>query len=319
MFPELFSIELFGREIPLRTFGPLVALGFLIGVWVGTRLSRRYGADPVHDPQRCQDVAWWVLIGVVAGGRLAYVLVNLGDFVHRPMSVFAIWEGGLVMYGGMILAVLLGCWKARQLGMDLWMSADYGLTAGFLGQAIGRIGCLAVGDDYGRPTTVPWALHVPDPLPKGSLFDPYLAGCTIHPTQIYMSLKALSLFLLGLWLLRRRRFKGQVFCALLAGYAVLRFCVEFFRFDSSARSGIFRHGLSPAEVSARLHEMGIADQLGQIVDESRYRMLLCQGAPGVAPELLLSTSQLISLVVLPLALLLCWRLSRRPEGRLQPL
>ncbi|TAH37850.1 MAG: prolipoprotein diacylglyceryl transferase [Planctomycetota bacterium] len=318
MFPELFSIELFGREFPLRTFGPIVAIGFLIGVWWGTRLSRRYGGDPVADPRRAPDVAWWILIGVVAGGRLAYVLVNLPDYLHRPLAIFAIWEGGLVMYGGLILAVLLGAWKLRQLGMDVWMTADYGLTAGFLGQAIGRLGCLAVGDDYGRPTDVPWALRVPDPLPEHSLFPEFLAGCTIHPTQIYMSLKALALFLLGMWLLRRRAFKGQVFCALLAGYAVLRFIIEIFRFDAEARSGLFRAGMSPEEVRARLQEQGIADAFGGIVDMERYRQLVCSGAPGFTPELLLSTSQIISLVLLPAALVLCWKLSRRPEGRLHP-
>lgn len=312
MWPVLFWLG----DYPLRTFGPLVAIGFLIGVWWGTRLSRRYGADPQLDPQRASDVAWWILIGVIAGGRLAYVLVNAREFLDHPLSVFAIWEGGMVMYGGLILAIVLGAWKARQLGMDLWRTADYGLTAGFLGQAIGRWGCLAVGDDYGAPTTVPWALRVPAELPEGSLFDPNLAGCTIHPTQIYMSLKALALFLLGSWMLRRCwKFKGQIFCTLLAGYAVLRFFIEFFRFDAEARSGIFKAGASPMEVNVRLHELGLADQFGRIIDVARYRQLLCQGTEGVAPELLLSTSQLLSMVMLPLALLLYFVLARRPQNR----
>lgn len=328
MWPELFALELFGRRLPLRTFGLLVAAGFLVGTFCGTRLSRRYGSDPQRDPQRAADVAWWVLIGVVAGGRLGYVLVNLGHFVQHPLEVFAFWQGGLVMYGGLILAVLLGAWKIRQSGMDLWTTADYGLTAGFLGQAIGRWGCLAVGDDYGRPTGVPWAIRIPDAewlREHHSLFPEYLGGCTVHPTQIYMSLKALFLFALGMALLRRRAFKGQVFCILLAGYAVLRFAVECFRLDTEARGGIWRSGSAPADVAARLQEMGISHQASApenwhraIVDMDRYRDLLCAGTPGIHPELLLSTSQIVSLLVLVAALVLCWILARRPPGRLGP-
>jgi len=313
VFPELFRIKLFGAERPLTTFGLLVALGFVAGIAFATRLARRYGSDPERDPQRIPDLAWWILLGVLGGGRLAYVLVNLPYFLEHPGEILAFWEGGLVMYGGLILAALLGLWKVRRYGMHPWQTADYGLTAGFLGQAIGRWGCLCVGDDYGRPTSVPWAIRVPDPLPRGSLFPEYLAGLTIHPTQIYMSLKALSLCLLGLWLLRRRRFRGQVFCVLLGGYAVLRFLIESFRFDMEARKGIFLPGRSPAEVHERLRELGLLDPAGRILPD-RWQEALHQGVEGIYPQLLLSTSQMLSLAVLPLAVGLYLWLSRRPDA-----
>ena len=257
----------------------------MIGVWMATRLASKYGEDKVRDPQAVPDIAWWCLIGVIAGGRLAYVLVNLPYFLQNPLKIVAIWEGGLVMYGGLILAATLGAWKARQLGLRVSAALDWGLTGGFLGQAIGRIGCLMVGDDYGRPTDVAWALRVPDPLPQGSLFPGDLAGQLLHPTQPYMQLKALSLFLLGLWLLKNKRFHGQVAATLVGGYAILRFVIEYFRGDSNARGGIFKEGFGPGEVPQ--HEV----------------------------ELLLSSSQMISLVVLPLAVFAYWRLSK---NRLAP-
>lgn len=281
MWPTVFRISLFGKEFALGSFGLLVALGFLIGVGVGTRLSRRYGEDPERDPLRLPDIAMWVLIGVIAGGRLAFVLVNLPYFLENPLKIVAIWEGGLVMYGGLILAFTLGAWKARRLGMNLWHAADWGLTAGFLGQGIGRIGCLLVGDDFGKPTDVPWALKVPDPLPLDSLLPADMIGQTIHPTQLYMSLKAFALFAIGMWLLRRRRFSGQVACVLLAGYAILRFVVEIYRGDAAARGGIFKTGLSPEEVG-----------------------------PAQA-ELLISTSQMVGLAMLPLAVLLYFSLKKK--------
>ena len=142
MWPELFTIPFL--DLPLRSFGLLVALGFLVGVGVGSKLAARYGADTKLDPQRLADVSWWVLIGAILGARIAFVLVNFDHYSSHPGDILKVWEGGLVMYGGLILAVLLGIWKARQMGMPAWQTLDYGLTAGFLGQAVGRLGCLAV-------------------------------------------------------------------------------------------------------------------------------------------------------------------------------
>lgn len=284
MWPEVFRITLFDREFPLKSFGLFVACGFLVGFWLGKRLSFRYGSNPQEDYKAASDVCWWVLIGAIFGARLGYVIVNLDDFIRDPIAIFKIWEGGLVMYGGLILAIALGYWKIRQNRIQFWQTADYGLTAGFLGQAIGRLGCLAVGDDFGRVTDVPWALRVPDPLPAHSLFDPALAGQLVHPTQLYLSANALGLFLLGLVLLPRRRFKGQVFAILLLVYAIMRFVIEIYRGDSVARGGIWR--VSPEE-AAEL---------------------------GVVPELLLSTSQLVGLGAIPLILLLYLWLKHRPDA-----
>lgn len=312
MWPELFTIP--GIDRPLGTFGLLVATGFLIALGVAGKLFRRYGADRVNDPQRFGDVAMWVLIGVIAGGRLAFVLVNLDDYLADPVSILYIWEGGLVMYGGFILAVTLGVWKAKRMHMPAWQSLDVGMTAGFLGQAIGRLGCLAVGDDYGAPTDVPWAITFPDPLPHGSAFAPELAGVPVHPAQLYMSAKALALFLLGLWLLKRKKFHGQVALSLMACYAVLRYIIEFFRWDSKARGGIYRDGASPADVRERMQELGIADARG-VLDKDAYRQALADGVSGLNPELLLSTSQMVGIALFVCAVAGYLVLRRKPELR----
>lgn len=314
MWPELFTIP--GLGLPLRSFGLLVGIGFLLAVWFGARLAARYGADPAKDPERFSgDVAFWVLIGVLGGGRLAYVLLNWEQYSANPLDALKIWEGGLVMYGGLILALVLGGWKAKRLGMPLWQSADYGLTAGFLGQAIGRVGCLLVGDDFGRPTDVPWAITYPDPLREGSAFPPELAGIPVHPTQPYMTLKALALCLLGLWLLKRKRFHGQVATTLLMGYAALRFVIEYFRGDAAARGGVFKSGLGPQDVARNLHAAGVADPSGRITDVEGYRALIREGAAGVQAELLLSTSQMIGIAIFAVGLTCYLALRRRPEQR----
>lgn len=317
MWPEIFRLELGSLSLPLRSFGFFVAMGFLVGVQVAGRLSRRYGTDPENEIHKVPEISWSVLLGVILGARLAYVLVNFGYFTSHPVEIFKIWEGGLVMYGGLILALILGIRKARRLGMKVWRTADYFLVAGFLGQAIGRFGCLSVGDDYGRPVALaadgstPWfAITFPDPLPPGSAFPPELAGIPVHPTQLYMAAKALTLFLFGLWLLRRKRFDGQVATALLMGYAVLRFLIEFVRYDAEARGGIFRSGASPADAHARLHELGVATVDGRITDFAAYRQMIADGVSGIHPQLLLSTSQMVAIVTLMIAAVLYRRLSK---------
>jgi len=313
VWPELFTIPWLG--LPIRSFGVLVGAGFLIGVWLMARMSRRWGTDPERDPARIYELSTWVLIGVLGGARLAYVLINWRHYADRPLDIVKTWEGGLVMYGGLILALLLGVRKARKLGMPGWQTADYGLTAGFLGQAIGRVGCLMVGDDHGRPADVPWAITFPDPLPSGSAFPPEWAGIPVHPTQPYMTLKALALFGLGLWLLRRKKFHGQVTCVLLMGYALLRSLVELFRGDAGARGGVFREGLAPEEVGLRLHRLGVADPSGTITDVEGYRELLRAGAEDVVPQLLLSTSQILSAATFVFALAAYLWLRSQPGRR----
>ena len=316
MWPEIFRV--FG--VPLRSFGFFVAMGFLVGVQVASRLSRTYGSDPEKDADRIPDLSWTVLLGVLIGARIAYVLVNLDVFMADPISILKIWEGGLVMYGGLILALILGLRKTRKLQMNPLQTADYVLPAAFLGQTIGRIGCLAVGDDFGKPVALNadgsapwWAVTFPSPLKQGSAFPPYLTEVALHPTQLYMSLKAFLLFALGMWLLRRKKFHGQVMCVMMAGYAVLRSIVEIFRGDAQARGGIFKSGLSPEDVGSRLHELGVANQSGHIMNYVGYRDLLRRGVEGVQAELLISTSQMVAAVTFVIMVAIYMRLKSKAE------
>ncbi len=253
MHPILFEIGGF----PLRSFGAMVALGFLLGSqWLWPRLLRRHGLDPERDALRCQSVAFWVLVGVLLGGRAMYVVVEVAKHLggatgensfgarvlDRPWEAAYIWEGGMAMYGGFAGAVLFGIWAAKKHGLDVANGLDTGLTAGMLGQAIGRVGCLLVGDDYGRSVPAAWhntpfpiTLRVPDrewlAANPESLFDGHLAGEVLWATQPWMSAKALILLAIGIWLLRRRRYRGQVALTVVFGYGVLRFIVEIFRGD----------------------------------------------------------------------------------------
>lgn len=289
MHPVLFEIP--GLGFPLRTFGVLVAAGFLLAVGLWGRFLARYGRDPENDPARGSAVGLWILVGVLGGARLFYVGVEVTrylaaektpgieryldarpaerprvageltaaqatgeldrarelavghDLLHDPIQVLFVWRGGLVMYGGFLGAVLLGCWAARRQGLDPWNALDTGLVCGFFGQAVGRWGCFFVGDDYG--SVVPERFHgLPFPLTltvpsrewlaanPESLFPPELAGEVLWATQIWMSLNALVIALVAWWVLRHRRWVGQVAGVVVVHYALTRFAIEAFRGDS---------------------------------------------------------------------------------------
>lgn len=208
-------------NLSLHSFGVMVALGFLAGLWVAARNARRAGlsGDVVY------DLAPWLVIGGLVGARALYVVSYWDrDFAGRPLTeIVAVWKGGLVFYGGLIVAVLAGFWRLRQLKLPLWTVTDC-LTPGIvLGHAFGRLGCLLNGCCFGRPTTAPWAIRFPS--------DHVTGGGAVHPVQLYEAGLNLLFFVLLMALFARRKFSGQVFAVYLIGYAVLRSTVEIFRGD----------------------------------------------------------------------------------------
>ena len=244
MHPILFTIP--GLDFPIRSFGVMLAVGFLVGSWLLGKLAQRYGDDPKEDPARYSRLTVWILIGVVIGARVLYVIVETGqgsatgkEFLAEPWLMFAVWKGGLVMYGGMFGAITFGLWAARREHLRIWHALDLGLIAGMVGQSIGRVGCFLVGDDFGarvpeRWRDLPWpiTLHVPNPLPPFSLFNESDAGQVLWATQNWMSIKALIVAFVGWQVLKHRRYAGQVTLWIFLMYALLRGTVEFFRGDS---------------------------------------------------------------------------------------
>ncbi|MEZ6017870.1 MAG: prolipoprotein diacylglyceryl transferase [Planctomycetota bacterium] len=244
MHPILFTIP--GLDWPIRSFGVMVVLGFILGSHAYAVLGQRYAKDPMREAPGFAAVPMWVLLGIMLGARAMYVIVEIlrgsetgQAYLDDPLKIFAYWEGGLVMYGGAFGGIALGLWGARKHMMRLWHALDLGLVAGILGLSVGRIGCLLVGDDFGSRVPVehqglpfPITLHVPEVLPNGSLFGPENAGQVLWATQPWMTANALLLFVIGLFLMRRRRWEGQVAAQMLVLYAIGRYTIENFRGDS---------------------------------------------------------------------------------------
>ncbi len=231
--------------IKIFTYGLLVAGGFLMGILLASKLARREGLEP----ERIIDLSFYILAASLLGARLLYVVIEYKYFLAHPLEAFKIWKGGLVFYGGLMGAMIAGVVYIRKHGLPIWKVGDVVAPSLAIGQAIGRWGCFFAGCCYGVRTDVPWAITFTDPKSLAPLNIP------LHPTQIYLSLNALVIFAVLLWLLRRKTFDGQVLWTYGILYSIGRFIIEYFRgddrgfavddlFSTSQFIGLFFLGLS---------------------------------------------------------------------------
>jgi len=203
------------------TYGLLVATGFFTGILLAVRQGKREGLDP----QKILDLCFYLLISAILGGRALYIIVEHRYFLANPLEVFMFWKGGLVFYGGLLASVIFAWYYISKHQFPLWKLADVLAPALALGQAIGRWGCFFAGCCYGVRTDVPWAITFSDPKSLAPL------DVALHPTQIYLSLNALIIFGILIFLRKRKTFDGQVFWAYGILYSIGRFIIEYFRGD----------------------------------------------------------------------------------------
>ncbi len=209
MYPVLFRIGTF----EITSFGVLVAVGALIGVWIFQReLARR------SLPESGVDAAIAGVLGGLLGAKLLWTVEHLGEGNAADLLLS---RGGLSWFGGLFGGVAAGIWMLRRRGVPLMAGLAAAAPALALGHAIGRIGCFFVGDDYGRPTELPWGVAFPEGLPPTDI--------PVHPTQLY----EMALLLPVAWLLIQWRRQGVadrvVFGRYLVMVGVIRFAIEFLR------------------------------------------------------------------------------------------
>jgi len=232
-------------SLTIYWYGVFLAIGVGIGLWTASRRALRENIAP----EKILDIGLWLVIGAILGSRALYVVYYWNEyFSHQPwLEIFNVRQG-LVFQGGLLGSCLAGYCFIRFNRLNFWLYADILAPSVALGHAFGRMGCLMNGCCYGSACTWPWAIHFPD--------DHETGGVGVHPTQIYESILNLSLYAVLVWFLPRRTFQGQVFSGYLMGYAILRFCVEFFRGDYS--NALIWFGITPAQwLSALILCIGI--------------------------------------------------------------
>jgi phosphatidylglycerol:prolipoprotein diacylglycerol transferase len=258
MYPRLYTLRAFhllGHVLgpyTLPTYGVLIAIAFLTGLYVAGRQAKREGLDQ----EKITDLTLYVLIAGIVGARLLLLAIDWKFYWAHPRDAFwAFLQSGGVFYGGLLLAFPVAAWYARQHQLDGWRTADVLAPGVVIGQAIGRIGCLAAGCCHGRPTTVPWAVTFRDVYTYRLIGTPL--DMPLHPTQLYEAGACLLIFVFLLWLSGRKRFPGQVALAYVFLYSIARFVVEFFRGDK-VRGFPFGGPLSTSQVIAIPLALGAA-------------------------------------------------------------
>ncbi len=269
-------------EISFPAYFTLLAIAFLVGLWLLERAGRRLRINPL----RLYDMGVLLMVVSLFGSRFLHVVADgqFMDYVHLCtdpkkvevpvgpggpatatcttdascgegflcntenrrcypprdcLSVFKVWKGGLVFYGGFLFAAGFAIWFIRRFGLPFWKLGDVFGYILPLGLFFGRVGCILNGCCYGARTGVPWAVRYgawlgpwEDHLKAGLIAGNSPHSLHVHPTQLYSAFTNLAIFLvLYFWLYPRKKWDGQVLGAFLVSYAVTRFLVEMFRAD----------------------------------------------------------------------------------------
>ncbi len=278
MNPWLLRLPLGDVQVVVSAYFASLMLGLLLAMEVSIREARRSGEPPLL----ILRIAVPAILAGLVGGRLGHVLlVNPGRYLEKPTAVLQFWEGGMVLYGGLILAVLCAVLLIRRAGASLPRMCDIMAPAVVVGIAGGRLGCLSAGCCYGKP--IDWGTGIEWPWGIAFLSGQVpssLKGVPLHPTQAYAAFGAIGLFLVLTTLRRHQRYDGQVVGALFVGYALLRSLVEVFRFDLK-RGFVFEdswgHALSTSQaLSIPVFLLGLALLIGfrrLAREEGTYGML----------------------------------------------
>ncbi len=227
MHPVMFRI--FG--FPIHSYGVMLAIAFLFGIWLLSRQVREFG----DDPDDVQNLALWILIPSILGARLFHCAVFWQHYIHEPWMIFNVREGGLVFYGGLIGGALGAIIYFKRKKKNVAAYADFIAPLLASGLAIARIGCTLAGCCYGKacPADFPLAMVYP-PETVG------VSGIPLYPTQPAESFMSFLIFLILYFYIRpRKKFHGAVIAWFLILYGVVRSTLEFFRNDPRGFVGLF--------------------------------------------------------------------------------
>ncbi len=213
MYPEILHLSF------LHTYGLLVAIAFLVALWMVGRLATKAGlnADAVT------NLGVYCALAAIVGAKIMLLIVEPGDFFS-----WATLQAGGVFYGGLIAALAVAWWYMRKTKLPPLKTADVFAPAIALGHGIGRLGCFSAGCCWGVECHLPWAVTFRNPVAHDLVGVPL--NTPLHPTQLYESAAEFLIFGILFWRIRRPHQTGAVISLYLLLYSTARFIVEFFRF-----------------------------------------------------------------------------------------
>lgn len=218
-YPAIDPVAFALGPLEVRWYGIAYVIGFVAAGLIMRSLNKRWHVG--LSAEDLLDVVLAAVIGLIVGARLGYVLFyGAGSYWSDPLSILALWDGGMSFHGGLIGALVAGALIARRKGVSALRLFDMGCVGAPVGLFFGRIANFINGELWGRPTDVPWAMvfpSAPGNMPR-------------HPSQLYeAALEGLVLFGVMWALSRRKRPDGFMIGAMAGLYGVFRIVVEFFR------------------------------------------------------------------------------------------
>jgi len=227
--PDVSSFEL--GPIRVHFYALFILLGIALAIWIGSRRFKQRGGQA----GMILDIALWAVPFGIVGGRIFHVLTHWDYYFYAGADltkVFAVWEGGLAIFGALLLGSVGAFIGARTAGIKFLAFADAIAPGVLVAQAIGRIGNYFNNELFGLPTTLPWGLEISTANPAYPAGLP--AGVLFHPTFLYELIWNLMGFAVLIWLDRKLKLRwGQMFAAYLITYSIGRAFIESIRIDPS--------------------------------------------------------------------------------------
>jgi prolipoprotein diacylglyceryl transferase len=221
------------------SIGPLVihfyALMYLVGIAIAILMTRRRWQAVGGDPDLVGDIALWSVPAGIVGGRIYFDITTPMDIPHVWYGVFAVWDGGLGIWGGIALAAVVGIWRLRRAGVSATLFMDAVAPSLLVAQGIGRIGNYFNKELFGGPTTLPWGLEVPYQYRvSGGIPAQDLKFATFQPTFLYELIFDFAAAAALIWLSHHRRIRPPgIFALYVFSYSAYRIFEESLRVDSS--------------------------------------------------------------------------------------
>lgn len=216
------------------------AICILIGIFVGGWLSRKRFVTRGGNPDQFDTIVFWMVLVGIVGARLYHVITDYQLYFgpgRNPWQAFNIRNGGLGVWGGVILGALVGWWFSRRHKFDFGSFADVFVPGLLIAQGLGRIGNWFNQELYGRPLDAPWAVYI-EPQFRTAGYEQYE---TFHPTFLYEMLWVFLGAAVLLWAERRFRLgRGKLFASYIVWYTFGRFFIEAVRIDPVNTVGGFR-------------------------------------------------------------------------------
>ena len=214
--------------LDIHFYGLMIGIGVVVSIIVTTRRYGRMGGDTTI----AEKLLVWAVVAGVLGARIAYVAPRFSEITDRGFwRLFAIWEGGLALYGGLTAGVIVGVWLVRRNNGNVPMILDAAAVGIPLAQAIGRWGNYFNQELFGTPSDLPWAVEIAERYRPSEYAD----SATFHPVFLYESLWNLVIVIpIVLWVEKRFDLRrGNLFLVYVIMYGVARFALEFIRTDSA--------------------------------------------------------------------------------------